>query len=65
MGYGNPDIEEIKTQDLLSELERRKTALEKGLCPYCDQPIEPLDKHGCKIDLKETYGYEPKDQKPH
>jgi hypothetical protein len=65
MGYGNPDIEEIRTLDLEIELQRRKIALENGLCPYCGRPIEPLDKHGCKINLEETYGYVPKDQKPH
>jgi hypothetical protein len=46
MGYGNPDLDEISTQDLVNELIRRENCVEEKECPYCGQPINA---HTCKF----------------
>src|SRR4051812_17575858 len=46
MGYGNPDLDEISTHDLVNELMRRVNCAEDAKCPYCDQPAES---HTCRF----------------
>lgn len=47
MGYGNPDIEDISTEDLIKEIKRRQEEIRLMRCPYCHVPLS-ANVHTCK-----------------